>query len=110
MVLVWYGGNYPFYFIFLEWGCYFLSFLSGVWGVERETSVFPASVPKEMGIVSRIVRVAGVGRDGLQERLLRRPQVLLHSPQEGRVLAVCLRIVGLHPCRPLEVILRSVYH
>lgn len=84
-----------------------LDFIS-VWGVERETSVFATSVPKEMGIYGSIVRVCGFDRDGLQVGLFGCPQVVPGSPQEAGILANRLGVLGLHLHRPLEVVLSSV--
>jgi hypothetical protein len=51
-----------------------------IWGAKRETRVLPTSIPEKMSIISSIIRVCRVSRNGFQESLLGCPQVPFHMP------------------------------
>jgi hypothetical protein len=74
--------------------------------VERVACVLTARVPQEVRVGCRVVRVAGVGGDGLLVRLLRGREVFARLPQERRVPPQRLRVRRLRAHRPLEEVLR----
>jgi hypothetical protein len=74
--IVW-GFSWFFIFFFLF---SLLDFLGIILGAKRETRVLSTSVPKKMSVVSSIIRVCRVSRNGFQESLLSCPQILSHVP------------------------------
>jgi hypothetical protein len=76
--------------------------------IERVACVLTSRVPEEVRVGGGVMRVAGVGRDGLLVDVLGRGEVVPRLPQEGRVPAQRLRVRRLRTHRPLKVVPRPV--